>query len=91
MNRQEELQQLGQSIAQLEANAIGITEFIGLWRDMAGLREALPERYRIVLDDLLARLESTALFSEESCSFSRADLLQNLRLWLDKAQQQVTR
>lgn len=91
MNRQEQFQQLGQSIAHLEANAIGITEFIGQWRNTAGLCEALPARYRVVLDDLLARLESTALFSEESCSFSRSDLLQNLRLWLDKAQQQISR
>ena len=85
MNRQEQFHHLGQSITQLEANTIGIGEFIALWRGSAGLREALPERYQIVLDDLLARLESTALFSEESCSFSRSDLLNSLRLWLDKA------
>ena len=89
MNRQEQFQQLGQSIAHLEANAIGITEFIGQWRNTAGLCEALPARYRVVLDDLLARLESTALFSEESCSFSQKDLLENLRVWAEKARTQL--
>jgi hypothetical protein len=36
--------------------------------------------------NLLDRLESSALFSEESCSFSQKDLLDNLQLWAEKAQ-----
>ncbi len=36
---------------------------------------------------LLNRLESSALFSDESCSFSRHDLLDSVQLWLDKAGQ----
>jgi hypothetical protein len=39
-----------------------------------------------VLQELSNRLESSALFSEESCSFSQADLLGSLQLWLDKAE-----
>ena len=31
------------------------------------------------------RLESSALFSEESCSFSQKDLVDSLRMWVDKA------
>lgn len=49
----------------------------------------LPERYTTVLHDLLDRLESSALFAEESCSFSQHDLLDSLQLWLDKARQQL--
>ena len=43
-----------------------------------------------VLHDLLDRLESSALFSEESCSFSQRDLLDNLQTWIDKARGQLT-
>ncbi len=50
---------------------------------------ALPPRYAEVLHGLLDRLESSALFAEESCSFSQTDLLDSLQLWLDKAAQQL--
>ena len=51
----------------------------------AALRAQLPERFGTVLDELLNRLESSALFSEESCSFSQGELLDSLQMWLDKA------
>ena len=34
--------------------------------------------------DLLDRLESSALFTEESCSFSNADLLATMLKWVQK-------
>jgi len=37
------------------------------------------------LAGLLTRLESSALFTEESCSFSHQDLLGSLQMWCDKA------
>lgn len=46
---------------------------------------ALPPRYTEVLLNLLDRLESSALFSEESCSFSQKDLVASLQMWVDKA------
>lgn len=49
------------------------------------LLAALPARYAEVLHGLLDRLESGALFSEESCSFSQKDLIDSLQMWLDKA------
>ena len=55
------------------------------WRSDAALL-ALPEKFGVVLGNLLDRLESSALFSEESCSFSHGDLLDSLALWLDKAE-----
>lgn len=55
-------------------------------RGETALLAALPPRYAAVLEDLLGRLESAGLFSEESCSFSRRDLLDALGDWLDKAQ-----
>jgi hypothetical protein len=45
----------------------------------------LPEKFGLVLGDLLDRMEASALFSEESCSFSQKDLLDSLQLWADKA------
>ena len=54
-------------------------------RAQTDLLAALPPRYAEVLHGLLDRLESSALFSEESCSFSQKDLLASLQMWVDKA------
>lgn len=53
------------------------------------LLSALPERYTQVLHNLLDRLESSALFAEESCSFSQKDLTDSLQMWVDKAGTQL--
>ncbi|WP_228769140.1 hypothetical protein [Limnohabitans sp. 2KL-3] len=59
------------------------------WRsDAASL--PLPEKFGLVLGDLLDRIESSALFSGESCSFSQKDLLDNLQLWADKARARLS-
>ncbi len=56
------------------------------WRDAAQAHEpALPERYIDVLERVLNQLESAALFTEESCSFSQADMIGALGDWLVKA------
>ena len=57
-----------------------------LARQQTTLLAALPPRYSEVLLNLLDRLESSALFSEESCSFSQKDLVANLTMWMEKAQ-----
>jgi hypothetical protein len=64
--------------------------FSTMARGQTALLAALPPRYTEVLLGLLDRLESSALFSEESCSFSQRDLLDSLQLWLDKAAQQLS-
>ena len=51
----------------------------------AELRQALPPQFSVVLDKLVDSLQSSALFTEESCSFSRTDLLDSLQMWIDKA------
>ncbi|MBN9408742.1 MAG: hypothetical protein J0H69_06280 [Burkholderiales bacterium] len=56
-----------------------------LRQDGDALCGALPPQFSKVLHDLLDRLESSALFAEESCSFSRDGLLDNLVVWADKA------
>lgn len=78
---------LRHSFARLGQGEIDTHAFVALWRETAMTELAgLPAAYGRVLDDLLARLESSALFDAESCSFSREDLLANLAAWLDKAQ-----
>jgi hypothetical protein len=69
----------GDSVATLSSEARASTELLA----------ALPPRYGEVLLNLLDRLESSALFSEESCSFSQKDLLDNLQVWVDKARAQL--
>lgn len=59
-------------------------DFTALWRREAAAF-TLPPAFGEVLENLLMRLESSGLFSEESCSFSRQDLLANLEVWLAKA------
>ena len=59
-------------------------------RDARQLQAALPPRFTEVLLNLLDRLESSALFSEESCSFSQKDLLDSLQLWAEKARDRLT-
>jgi hypothetical protein len=58
------------------------------WRQAAHAA-ALPERYLAVLQRLLDPLESAALFTEESCSFSQHDLATALAQWFEKAQTQA--
>ena len=69
---------------QLSATALSDTA-----RAQTELLAALPPRYTEVLLSLLDRLESSALFSEESCSFSQKDLVDSLRMWVDKARLQL--
>ena len=52
-------------------------------------RVGLPARYAEVWHGLIDRLQSGALFSEESCSFSQTDLIDSLALWIDKAEKQI--
>jgi hypothetical protein len=47
----------------------------------------LPEKYGAALENVLSRVESSSLFTEESCSFSKKDLANALSVWLEKVQQ----
>lgn len=50
---------------------------------------ALPPRFGEVLGNLLDRLESSAMFGGESCSFSQDDLAASLQTWIDKARERL--
>lgn len=82
-----ELHALQQALQQLSAGKITAGELGAQARATPHLLARLPPRYGEVLQDLLDRLEASALFTEESCSFSQSDLLTHLQGWADKAQE----
>jgi hypothetical protein len=86
-----ELNTLRQSLTALRGNSLGVSAFASTARNTNALLQALPPRYAEVWLGLIDRLESSALFSEESCSFSQVDLLDSLAMWLDKAEQQLNK
>lgn len=77
------------ALAALRAGQLDPHGFSQQARAQTALLQALPPRYGEVLRDLLTRLESSALFSEESCSFSQSALVDNLQVWVDKARTQL--
>lgn len=81
---------LHEGLGALRSLPEGTATFCHAARHYEALRASLPPRYGEVLLGLLDRLESSALFSEESCSFSQKDLLDNIALWLEKARQQLS-
>ena len=87
----QELNQLDVLIAELRKGHRRIDEFSRLVRNMRLLQEALPPQYGRVLLTLLDRLESSALFTEESCSFSVDQLHAALAEWAVKARLQHDR
>jgi hypothetical protein len=89
MNAVSELEQLSASLQTLRDSNGPASPFVLQARQYTTLLDALPEKYRLVYHDILDRLESGALFSEESCSFSQRDLLDNLDVWIAKAQGQL--
>lgn len=91
MSHNQTLHLLQDSLHAIRQNRLAIADFCQSWRAQTALLSALPPRYAEVMEDLLGRLEAGSLFTEESCSFSQVDLLANLDLWLDKAQQTLTK
>ena len=84
----EPLQQLAlieSTLARFRDQACSASTLADTARAQTALLAALRPRYGEVLLGLLDRLESSALFSEESCSFSQKDLVANLEMWADKA------
>ncbi|WP_370263030.1 hypothetical protein [Limnobacter sp.] len=61
------------------------TDLISAFRQEKDLLAELPAVFEGALESILERLESTAMFTEESCSFSQSDMVAALTVWLDKA------
>jgi hypothetical protein len=86
-----DLQALEQGMHALKSGSLSVATFSQQARAQHALLEALPEKFSVVLHGLLDRLESSALFAEESCSFSQQDLFDSLQMWLDKAKLALAR
>lgn len=81
-----QLDTLQRALQEAATDPAAVARFSATARAQTELLTALPPRYSEVLLNLLDRLESSALFSEESCSFSQKDLVANLTMWVEKAQ-----
>ncbi len=79
------LTQLRDALAALRVAASTDRRFVQLARSQDALFQALPPKFEEVWLGLVDRLESSALFNEESCSFSQTDLLDSLEMVLNKA------
>jgi hypothetical protein len=77
---------LRQALATLRSDASTDRAFVQAARAQHALFQALPPKFEEVWLGLVDRLESSALFNEESCSFSQTDLLDSLAMVLDKAE-----
>ena len=82
----EQLDNIKTKLAQFQAGGIRATELTDAARAALVLASSLPPQFGEVLNNILDRLESSALFTEESCSFSQTGLLENLEVWIEKAQ-----
>ena len=82
---QQQLDTVQTALHELARAELTAAAFSALAEDQLVLMATLPPRYAEVLAGLLTRLESSALFTEESCSFSHKDLVGGLQMWLDKA------
>lgn len=85
-----QLQAFEDGLHQFEAGHLSAAVLSEQTRAAQALLTALPERYAQVLLPLLDRLESSALFTEESCSFSQEDLRTHLFGWVEKAKAKLT-
>lgn len=76
---------LAQALTAYEHDRLSGGALCTAFRGAAAVWPALPPKFLPVLEQLLQPLESSALFSEESCAFSRHDLAASLRQWLQAA------
>ena len=89
MQGRSDIAQLRQSLDELRTGMLSVVAFVKALPDVSDLLSQLPARYGEVWHGLIDRLQSGALFSEESCSFSQTDLIDSLAMWLDKAEAQL--
>lgn len=78
------LEHLTRMLQACEQGDLSPIQLASQWRSEAN-KMNLPEPFAQVLGDLLNRIESSASFREESCSFSAKDQLLGLKVWLEKA------
>lgn len=85
----EQIQSLADALQRVQDGTMGVAVWSALARQQSALLAALPVRYQEVLLQLLDRVDASALFTEESCSFSQQDLIDSLQTWIEKARTQI--
>lgn len=87
MTAAESLQNLREALER-HTKSPDLPRLLNQWRDDATLAPlaVLPPAYDQVRRSLLQRLDMAVSFGEESCSFSPASLLAEMRLWTDKVE-----
>lgn len=78
-----------ETVESLRNGRIGGQQASRQLREQQALLGALPPRFAEVLHALLDRLESSALFEGESCSFSQRELHDHLDSWLAQAERRL--
>lgn len=81
---------LRRHVQSLRHDQLTVAQFSALARAPKPWLNDLPPAFSTVWDNLLDRLESSALFSGDSCSFSQTDLLASFDMWLDKAEAKLS-
>ena len=82
----DQLSPLPATLDAFRQGTLPLNALVQQWRSaVSGHQPVLPQRYQDVLERILTQLESSALFSEESCSFSQTDIVNALGDWLAKA------
>lgn len=82
------LQAIQDALDRLRAGTLDTPAFCSRLR-REPLPPELPPKFKEVLDNLLDRMESGALFGAESCSFSPQELHAGFQLWIDKARERL--
>ena len=82
------LEAIQHALDQFRADTLDVSALCRHLREQP-LPPELPARFGEVLGNLLDRLESSAMFGGESCSFSQDDLTASVQTWIDKARQRL--
>ena len=81
------IEELRTTLAQVQAGQLRPDVLCARFRIASLDWPGLPDRYATVLERLLQPLDVSAMTGEESCSYSRHEVLQGLSDWLDHAAQ----
>lgn len=82
---QQTLAAMRQALEAHLADKLPVTELIAQWRASATAL-TLPPVFGQAMGELLRRLEMSAAFAQDSCSFSSTAVTDQLKRWLDKAE-----
>lgn len=88
MNNQD-LDAIQLALHELRRGELGVHAFSSQVRSHDRLLRDLPPQYGRTLFDTLDRLESSALFTEESSSLSQSTLLDAVQRWIEQARAQL--